>query len=456
MEDYLDRLSDFAAGITYEKLSESARTTAAAVVMDTLGAMVAGSRIPENANLARFAAGASNGGSATLLGHSLKAQPMMAALSNATAGVSLEMDEGTRLGGGHPSIHVFPGALAVAEDMGLSGAKLAEGLVAGYEVLSRIGGATAARPNVHSHGTWGTIGTAVAVARLMDFDPPRMRQVINLAASMSPANTWTPCFEGATIRNVYPGRSGMQGILAVQLQQCGYTPLQDAPTDVYTTILGDAFDSEAAVAGLGQERLRIEQNYFKFHACCLYNHPVLDAVESLVNRENFNHGDVNKVNVTTVPFAVRMAQDYPTNMLSAKFHVPYAVAALLVKGRTDITAFYPESVGDSAIRHLAQRVTVTPNPDMSMQMTDRPCATVSVTLKNGSTLSESTTFVRGDFERRRSHRELEDKFRFLNTEILGQAKTEQTIKLVADLGDIHNVGDITALLGGSGNSGASA
>ena len=456
MEDYLDRLSDFAAGITYDKLSESARTTAAAVVMDTLGAMVAGSRIPENANLARFAAGASNGGSATLLGHSPKAQPMMAALSNATAGVSLEMDEGTRLGGGHPSIHVFPGALAVAEDMGLSGTKLVEGLVAGYEVLSRIGGATAARPNVHSHGTWGTIGTAVAVARIMDFDPPRLRQVINLAASMSPANTWTPCFEGATIRNVYPGRSGMQGILAVQLQQCGYTPLQDAPTDVYTTILGDAFDSEAVIAGLGQERLRIEQNYFKFHACCLYNHPVLDAVESLVNRENFKHGDVNQVNVTTVPFAVRMAQDYPTNMLSAKFHVPYAVAALLVKGRTDITAFYPESVGDSAIRHLAQRVTVTPNSAMSMQKPDRPCATVSVTLKNGHTLSESTTFVRGDFERRRSHQELEDKFRFLTTETLGQAKTEQTIKLVAGLEDIHNIREITALLGEPGDSGASA
>ena len=51
---------------------------------------------------------------------------------------------------------------------------------------------------------------------------------------------------------------------------------------------------------------------------------------------------------------------------------------------------------------------------------------------------------------------MEDKFRFLNTEILGQAKTEQTIKLVADLGDIHNVRDITSLLGGSGNSGASA
>ena len=213
----------------------------------------------------------------------------MAALANATAGVALEMDEGTRLGGGHPAIHVLPGAIAVAEDLGSSGPRLAEAIIAGYEVSSRIGGATRALPNVHSHGTWGTIGTAVAVAKLMDFDPTRMRGVINLSASMSPANTWTPCFEGATIRNVYPGRSGMQGVLAPQLLLCGFTPPADAPTDVYTTILGDEFDRQAAVAGLGSDPLRIEQNYFKFHACCLYNHPVLDAVEAIAAREDINH-----------------------------------------------------------------------------------------------------------------------------------------------------------------------
>ena len=51
---------------------------------------------------------------------------------------------------------------------------------------------------------------------------------------------------------------------------------------------------------------------------------------------------------------------------------------------------------------------------------------------------------------------MEDKFRFLTTETLGQAKTDQTIKLVADLRDIHNVRDITALLGGPESSGAPA
>ena len=445
MNDYLTQLSEFACQISYNRLTDSARTAAAAVLMDTIGAIIGGSRLPENANLARFAAG-SDSGTATILGHPLKAQPPMAALANATAGVALEMDEGSRLGGGHPAIHVLPGALAVAEDLASSGPQLAEALIAGYEVSSRIGGATQSRPNVHSHGTWGTIGTAVAVARLMDFGPPQMRGVINLAASMSPANTWTPCFEGATIRNVYPGRSGMQGVLAPQLLLCGFTPPTDAPTDVYTTILGDEFHTQAAVAGLGDDPLRIEQNYFKFHACCLYNHPVLDAVEAIANREDLDHSSIRDVNVTTVPFAQRMAQDYPSNMLSAKFHVPYAVAALLVSGRSDITAFYPDAVDNPAIQALAGRVAVISDPTMDVQNPDKPCARVDVTLSDGRTLSESTTYHRGDFQRRRSRQELENKFRFLAYETLGRERTEGTIRTTANLSKLEDVRTLTTLL----------
>src|ERR671937_1384595 len=102
---------------------------------------------------------------------------------------------------------------------------------------------------------------------------------------MSPANTWTPCFEGATIRNLYPGRAGLQGILAAHLLDCGFTPVADAPADVYGTILAEDFDSGAAVEGIEDDRVavfRIERNYFKLHACCYYNHPALDAVQALM------------------------------------------------------------------------------------------------------------------------------------------------------------------------------
>ena len=86
--------------------------------------------------------------------------------------MALEVDEGNRLGGGHPAIHVIPGALALAEERrARTAGALLEAIVVGYEVGSRLGGATTARPNVHSHGTWGTISTAVAVAKLAGADP---------------------------------------------------------------------------------------------------------------------------------------------------------------------------------------------------------------------------------------------------------------------------------------------
>ena len=116
MPDYLDRLSRFVCGTHLEGLEPSTVTAAKAVVLDTIGAMLAGSRLPENAKLAQLAAKTGGQGPATLLGQPGSASAVFAALSNATAGVALEMDEGNRLGGGHAAIHVIPAALAVAED----------------------------------------------------------------------------------------------------------------------------------------------------------------------------------------------------------------------------------------------------------------------------------------------------------------------------------------------------
>src|SRR5437899_9753103 len=210
--DYLDRLAAFVAATRFDRLPAATVAAAKLVLLDTLGAIVAGSALPENGKLARLAAARTPHRAATLLGHRAKADPFWAALTNATAGVALEVDEGSRLGGGHPAIHVVPGALAVAEERGLGGRRLIESLVTGYEVGSRIGGATTVRANVHSHGTWGTISTAVAVAKLAGAPAATVREVINLAASMSPANPWTPALDGARIRNLYPSPPGLQGV----------------------------------------------------------------------------------------------------------------------------------------------------------------------------------------------------------------------------------------------------
>ncbi len=451
--DYLDRLAAFVAATRFDALPASTVGAAKLVLLDTLGAIVAGSAMPENGELARLAAGRSPRGGATVFGHRGKADAFWAALTNATAGVALEVDEGSRLGGGHPAIHVVPGALAVAEERRLDGRRLLESVVAGYEIGSRIGGATTVRANVHSHGTWGTISTAVAVAKLGDAPARTVRAAMNLAASMSPANTWTPALDGATIRNLYPGRSAFQGILAVELERCGFTGLGDAPSDVYGTILAERFEPELAVAGIeeltragGGRGYRIEQNYFKLHACCRFNHFALDAVMALRSAYRLSGDDVEKVEIVTIPFAVRMGAPAPASSLAARFSIPWAVAAGLVLGRTDPPAFDAQALADERIRALARRVEIRTSSDMTPRRADAPTAHVRLVLRGGKALERTTSVVRGDALSPVPRDEIVAKFVSLAGPILGDAGARKVIDVVEDVESLDDVGSLTAML----------
>jgi 2-methylcitrate dehydratase PrpD len=446
-QNYLDRLAEFVAETRFEDLPPDTIAAARDVVLDTLGAITAGSRLEENANFARLAAEMSGPGKASIVWHPYRVQPVWATFVNGTAGVALEMDEGNRVGGGHPSIHVTPGALAVGEDRGSSGRDVLTAIILGYEVISRVGTATEVKPEVHSHGTWGTIGTAAATARLLGFDAAQTKTAMNLAMSMSPANTWTPCLEGATVRNLYPGRSGFQGIMAAHLSRCGYTAIADGPADLYRTFLGDGFDADAVVDGLGAGDFRIQQGYFKFHACCLYNHPALDAVENLLRESPFTAGDVDRIVVTAPPIAQIMSDPEPENMLAAKFSIPYAVAAAVCHRATDVSAFLPDQVTNEGVRQLAQRVEVAADDAMSLRRYDYPSARVAVHLGDGRSLESSVVSQRGDATNPAPREDLLGKFRLLAGPTLGDDGVARAIDAAGRMDRLERIGELTELFG---------
>ena len=447
MPAYLDKISEFVCETRLEFLKPSTLISAKSVVLDTIGAMLAGSSLPENKKLALLAAKTGGHGSATLVGHSGSAPAVFATLSNATAGVALELDEGNRHGGGHAAIHGVPAALAIAEELGSSGKDFLESVIVGYEVTSRIGTGTSVKKTVHSLGTWGTIGSAVVTAKLMGFSAAKTTVAINLAASMSPANTWTPCLEGATIRNLYPGRSGFQGIMAAQLTDCGFTGLEDGPSDIYGNILGEGFNPESVVEGLCEpEAFRIQQNYFKLHACCLYNHPVLDGVQNLLSRERFVGSDVESIKVEAPALATIMTNPEPPNMLSAKFSLPYAVATAVVHNNTDIRAFYSERLADLETLELAHRVEIVAAPQMDLRRYAYPAARVAISLKDGRVLTEEVTAHHGDSQNPASREELEGKFNFLADDVLGELQAVQVLETVGQLEALSNINNLTRLL----------
>src|SRR5258708_19197496 len=112
--DYLDRLSEFVEALSLDRLPDEAVQAARLVLLDTIGAMVSGSAQPENRRLAAAMYERRSRAGATLVGHGGRVDPLLATFANATAGVALEVDEGNRLGGGHPPIHLVPAAPAGA------------------------------------------------------------------------------------------------------------------------------------------------------------------------------------------------------------------------------------------------------------------------------------------------------------------------------------------------------
>jgi 2-methylcitrate dehydratase PrpD len=340
---------------------------------------------------------------------------------------------------------VVPAALAISEEGHLSGEDLLTALVLGYETGTRIGIACKIRMSMHPHGTWGTVGAAVAVGKLMGYGQAAMKEMINVSSSLGLATSRRTMLEGGTVRNVYSGVSNFMGVLAHQLVQSGFTGEADGLKTVYGSVVSDTFNPDGMTEDLGK-RFEIARNYFKMHACCRYNHGTLDALEKILAQRTLKAGDVESVDVETYSLAAQLCDRNPQNMLAAKFSIPFAVATLLVHGRTDVTCFTPEAVRSEAVQALAKRVEVKEDPRLTAMMPARRPSRVRVTLKSGETLEAEVTMNKGDFEDPYGPADLEKKYFSLADPVWGHAKAEGIRSQVMALEKVKDINQVTSLI----------
>jgi 2-methylcitrate dehydratase PrpD len=445
MPEYLDKLVSYVCRTSFDDLPQNVVLRAKEVLADTLSVVAAGAQEDEVRALTKRLVDPKARPVASLIGSGVRTEPSKAALINGTAGTFLELDEGNQFGRGHPGIHVVPAALAVAEEARLPGRDLLTALVLGYEIGTRIGIACKIRMSMHPHGTWGTVGAAVAVGKLMGYNEAAMREMINVSSSLGLATSRRTMLEGGTVRNVYSGVSNFMGIFAHQLVQSGFTGEADGLKTVYGSVVSDTFSHEVMTDELG-ERFEIARNYFKMHACCRYNHGTLDALEKILAGKPLKADDVEAVDVETYSLAAQLCDRNPQNMLAAKFSIPFAVATMIVHGRTDLTCFEPEAVRNDAVQALAKRVEVKEDPKLTAMMPARRPSRVRVTLKSGERLEAEVTMNKGDFEDPYGPGDLEKKYFSLADPVWGQVKAEQIRSQVMALEKVKDINQVTTLI----------
>jgi 2-methylcitrate dehydratase PrpD len=339
-------------------LAGPVRLHALHVVADTVGVSLGGGRTREMTRLraAQLPGAAAAEGATVLVPGAGRTTPEEAAFLNATAGSFLELDEGMRPTG-HPGMHIVPAALAAAEVAHRSGAELLTAVVAGYEVAARLLTAFRLTPPTHPHGHLAGVGAAVAVALLLDEDP---QAVAAIAATTPTVPVWNACYEGATARNTAMGLAAQNALRAVRLHRAGFRGSPESVGALFGQVTGQVVAADALTAQLDPAGPAILRNYFKRHSACALTHGAIDAVLSLppVPVE-----EISAVEVRTVANNLKLDRQAAPNDLSARFSLPYAVAAALTTRTSEVGTFDHRP----PVAELARRVSVTVDAELEQQ-----------------------------------------------------------------------------------------
>ena len=114
-------LAERALSVKTQSLSPEIIASAKIAMSDTIGVTLLGAS-SDTAEIARQAAAITEQeGTATILGTTLRANQLDAAFANAVAGHAFDYDDFTELFGGHPSVPILPGLLAVGETTSATG-----------------------------------------------------------------------------------------------------------------------------------------------------------------------------------------------------------------------------------------------------------------------------------------------------------------------------------------------
>jgi 2-methylcitrate dehydratase PrpD len=451
-------LAQFCHSITFESLSEEIVGRTRDLLLDCLGVTLRSSTIPSSRTMAKAASDLSPAGSATVWGTNLRIAPQYAALANGTAAHGIEMDDVTSESSLHPGVVAFPTAMAIAEQVDSNPKEIVAAVVAGYEVIMRLGEATMNPEGnyslgFHSTGTCGVFGATVIAGKLLGLDADQLTTALGIAGSMA-SGSMEYLTDGAWTKRMHPGWAAHNGILAARLAKEGYV----GPKTIIEGPFGflNAY-TRKATPGKILEKLgspyKIMETNIKVHACCRYIHAAIDAALHLVEERGVRADDVQRIHASVLRAGYDVVADpidkkrVPSNVIEAQFSVPFAIAVSLVKGGAGFNEFIQRNVEDPKVRATMQKVECYVDDDLDRTYPQHWQAKVTAKLLDGTEVSEHVLHPRGGWPGEAvTWEEIVEKFMELASPVV-PAETLREITTNAQRFEmLGNIAEITNLL----------
>ena len=352
-------------------------------LLDTIGAMITGSRLKPGEAAINFVRSQGGVTEATVIGSNVVTSAINAAMANGMLAHSDETDDSHAPSLTHPGCAVVPAALAVAERQQASGEALVRAIALGYDVGSRIaramGGIEARGMHGHATHTIGPMfGATAAAAALMGLDSQGVRYALSYTAQQASGITsWARDSEHIEKSFVFGGNGARNGVTSALFVASGMTAEEDAfggDNGFLEVFCPKREDFPEWVANLGSHYEISITNIKKFSV----GSPIQAAAEAmtaLVTEHGIKPGDITNVDVLLPPQGAQIVN----GRHMPDVNLQYCMAAIALDGGKlsfEATHTY-ERLSDPAIVEMMAKVHLHGNPEFAALERQRP-ATVRI------------------------------------------------------------------------------
>jgi len=338
--------------------------------------------------------------------------PHFAAMVNAAASHFAEQDDVHNGSVFHPAAVVFPAALAIAQDIGASGREFLAAVVAGYEVGIRVGeflGRSHYRI-FHTTATAGTLAAAAAAGRLLKLDAATMLHAFGSAGTQA-AGLWEFLRDAADSKQLHTAHAASCGLTSAYLARSGFTGARQILEGAQGMAAGMSSDADPArlTDRLGQ-RWATAETSFKYHASCRHTHPSADALLTLMQTHGVKADDIESVTTQVHQGAIDVLGrvTVPATVHQAKFSMGTVLALAAEYGFAGLNEFEAHYLAPR-VAALRDRVTMQLDAEVDQAYPQRWIGKVTVTTRDGRSLSARVDEPKGDPGNTLTRAEIEDK-----------------------------------------------
>jgi|SRR5262245_5247380 len=348
-----------------------------------------------------------------------------AALINATAAHTAEVDDIFRDGIYHPGAPTIAAAFSLTQEKNLLRA-----VVVGYEISTRIGAAMgrAHYRYWHNTGTIGCFGAAAAAAEALGLDARRFAHALATAATFS-AGLQQAFRMDSMSKPLHAGHAAEAGLTAALAAREGVTGSLDVMEGEagYGRAMGDNPDWGKALATLGKD-FHVTRMTFKNHACCGHTFAAIDGALALQKKLGIQPSDIEEVEVATYRAGLEVAHyENPVTPAEARFSLKYVVASGLTHGSVRLAAFEPERIGHPATRDLMKKIRVRLDPELDAAFPAQRAARVAIRARGRREELLQPTRI-GDPDAPLSDAQLDEKYLELAAPVIGERKAKEELE----------------------------